>query len=430
MPKFIDHVLIKVISGDGGNGIIAWRREKYEPLGGPAGGTGGRGGHIYIEASKDFNTLVNFKFKAKFIAENGERGGSTSKSGKSADDIIIKVPVGTVIKDAGSHKVVADLNKPGLKVLVAEGGRGGRGNAAFATPTLRAPYFCEPGERGVSRQLELELKLLADVGIIGFPNAGKSTLLAALSNAKPKIAAYPFSTLEPNLGVVRDSAGDGYILADIPGLIEGASQGVGLGHKFLRHTERTRLLLHLVDISAEDPLQQIEAINSELHLFNPALGKKEQIIVLNKSDLFEKEEVQTIMQSLAQQFPSQSVMAISAAARLGLKELTSATEAKLNQFKKLDVQEQPSEPIVDSAARNHSDDGFVITRKHKTFFLNGDRVNRMVNVTDTKSPESMHHLNHVLNAMGAIEELRKQNIQFGDEVQIGALTFTYGENLF
>lgn len=271
MPQFLDHVLIEVRSGNGGNGVIAWRRDKYEPFGGPEGGNGGRGGHVYIEASPDLNTLITFRYKSKFIAANGQRGATGSKYGKKADDLLIKVPIGTVIKDAEGGAVIADLSKANQKVLVAEGGRGGKGNKEFASATNRSPYFCEPGQRGIDRHLELELKLLADVGLIGLPNAGKSTLLAAMSAAKPKIAAYPFSTITPNLGTVKMKNGDGYVMADIPGLMEGASSGIGLGHEFLRHIERTRLLVHVVDIASEQLEVDIKIINRELELFDSTL---------------------------------------------------------------------------------------------------------------------------------------------------------------
>jgi GTPase len=271
VSQFIDQVRIKVRSGDGGNGMVAWRREKYEPMGGPAGGDGGRGGSVIIEATPDLNTLIDFRYKQTFEALPGGKGRPKSMHGKDSDDLIIRVPVGTLVRDLKDGKIIADLIHPGDRVMVAEGGRGGRGNARLASPTRRAPYFCEPGQPGIERDLELELKLLADVGIIGLPNAGKSTLLSLLTAAKPKIADYPFSTLEPTLGVMPKPEGGGYVLADIPGLIEGASQGLGLGHKFLRHTERTRLLVHMVDAGSPDPFNDIKLINEELHQYSETL---------------------------------------------------------------------------------------------------------------------------------------------------------------
>jgi len=428
MPQFIDHAFIDVRSGDGGNGVIAWRREKYEPAGGPAGGNGGRGGHVYIEASKDLNTLIAFKYKSKFQAANGQRGGSALRSGKSGLDLTIKVPVGTLIRDADRGEVLVDLSRSSRRVLVAEGGKGGRGNAAFSTPTRRAPHFCEPGEPGVSRRLELELKLLADVSIVGFPNAGKSTLLKAMSQAKPKIAQYPFSTLEPNLGVVRKSSGDNYVLADIPGLIEGASEGAGLGHDFLRHIERTCLILHVVDISSEEPSAQIAKINQELKLFSEALSNKLQLIVLNKIDLLTDDEMQAIQATISHLHPKELVIAISAATGRGVDQLAYAIEGKLALGNR--QEEIPNEETIwDENAFAHPDDGFVISRRRKKFFVEGDKILRLVGVTDKRDPESLHHLNQVLKGMGVIDELIKQKVQIGDEVHLGSTCFTFGEDL-
>jgi GTP-binding protein len=373
--------------------------------------------------------LLNFKYKSKFSAAHGQRGGSSCKHGKAGADLTIKVPVGTIIKDLDRKAVIVDLSKAGMRVLVAEGGKGGRGNAAFATPTRRAPYFCEPGQPGVNRHLELELKLLADVGLVGFPNAGKSTLLAAMSQAKPKIAPYPFSTLEPNLGVVRKSNGDGYVMADIPGLIEGAARGVGLGHDFLRHIERTRLLLHIVDVTSEKPQEQIDIINRELNLFSSYLSKMEQLIVLNKIDAIDEAQAQTLRERISLLHPEKTVLAISAAARLGLDKLAQAIENKLAGLAKSE-EVATDQPILDENAFVHQDDGFMVSRRRQNFIVQGDKISRLVQVTDSKSPESLHHLNQVLKHMGVIDELIKQQIKVGSEVQIGTLSFTYGEDLF
>ena len=236
--------------------MVAWRREKYEPLGGPAGGTGGQGGHVVVEATNDLSTLLDFHYKSEFIAENGAKGGPKNRHGKKGADLVLRVPVGTVIRDVEADRIIADLSTDGARALVAEGGRGGRGNTALATVQNRAPYYCEPGESGIERELELTLKLLADVGFVGLPNAGKSTLLSVLTAARPKIADYPFSTLTPNLGVMRGPGGEGVVVADIPGLIEGASEGVGLGHTFLKHIERTRVIVHLADMPILNRLQR------------------------------------------------------------------------------------------------------------------------------------------------------------------------------
>ena len=263
MAAFIDKVKIKVVSGAGGNGALAWRREKYVDKGGPAGGDGGSGGDVYFVATKDMSTLLDFTHKSVFKAQRGENGKNKNCHGKNGDDLYIKMPVGVVVKDLKSNKLIADLDYDNKTVLIAKGGRGGRGNARFATAQKRAPQFCEPGEPSIERELELELKLIADVGLVGMPNAGKSSLISVVSAAKPKIADYPFTTLVPNLGVVQKPQGDGFVIADIPGLIEGASDGLGLGHEFLRHVQRCKILLHVIDMSCENSFDNYKKINSE-----------------------------------------------------------------------------------------------------------------------------------------------------------------------
>ena len=282
---FIDLAKIYVRSGKGGNGAIHFRREKFVPRGGPDGGDGGKGGDVVLEVFHKLNTLSSFRYKPKFNADDGGKGSKSNMTGRSGEDLIIQVPPGTVVYNDETGEVLGDLVDPGQRLVIAEGGRGGRGNARFATSVRQAPRVGERGEPGQELDLRLELKLIADVGIIGVPNAGKSTLLAAVTNAKPKIASYPFTTLEPNLGVARIDDETDLILADIPGLIEGAHQGIGLGHEFLRHIQRTRVLIHLLDGSAEDPLLDFAQINSELALFDPALGDKPQIVAFNKMDL-------------------------------------------------------------------------------------------------------------------------------------------------
>ena len=282
--KFVDKVKIEVKAGDGGNGCVAFRREKYVPRGGPSGGDGGKGGDVIFVADPNMKTLLDFKYKKRLEAERGQHGSGNKKAGRSGKDLIVKVPVGTVIKDAKTGKIIADLTQPGQKVVVAKGGKGGRGNAAFASPTCQAPDWAEEGEKGEEKVLELELKLIADVGLVGMPNAGKSTFLSVVTKAKPKIADYPFTTLTPNLGVASID-GYSFVIADIPGLIEGASQGKGLGLEFLRHVERCKILLHLVDISDyEDPIEKVEKINKELEKYSPKLAKKKQILVATKLD--------------------------------------------------------------------------------------------------------------------------------------------------
>lgn len=295
---FIDLAKIYVKAGDGGNGCVAFRREKFVPFGGPAGGNGGKGGDVVLVADEKLQTLMDFKYKKHYKAKRGQHGSGGNKFGKSAEDLILKVPVGTIVKDAETGEIIADLIENGQKVIIAKGGKGGKGNTAFKSPTNQAPTEAEEGEKGEERWIILELKLLADIGIIGFPNAGKSTLISTISHAKPKIADYPFTTLSPVLGVIQFDIGESVVIADIPGLIEGASEGQGLGHDFLRHIERTKALIHVIDISdfrEREPTEAFEAINKELENYSPELLKKQQIVVGNKIDMLSnKEEIEDL----------------------------------------------------------------------------------------------------------------------------------------
>lgn len=438
MSQFIDQAKITVRSGDGGNGAIAWRREKYEPLGGPAGGNGGRGGHVYIEATPDLTTLIEFKFKSDYEGEFGEKGRQKNQHGKQGKDITIKVPVGTLVKDARDGRIVADLVAPGQKVLVAEGGRGGRGNSMMATPTKRSPYYCEPGEVGVERQLELELKLLADVGVIGLPNAGKSTLLSVISRAKPKIAAYPFSTLEPNLGVAYSESGKAYVVADIPGLVEGASRGVGLGHDFLRHIERTRLLVHMVDSTSETIEEDIKTIIQELELHSDKLKELPRLVALNKIDLMDKEEAEEIKARISafldklESGDAKKILglySISAEAQLGIRELTQQMSFRLDELKPPDINPLDApEVILDDRAGERPEDYYEITKQKGVFYVTGNRVERIVGVTNLKEPESLSHMFHVLRSMGVIDNLIEQGVELGSEIYVNGVTFSFGEH--
>ncbi|MGK7931706.1 MAG: GTPase ObgE [Microcystaceae cyanobacterium] len=318
--QFIDQAEIEVEGGKGGDGIVAFRREKYVPAGGPAGGNGGQGGSVVVKAVENLQTLLDFRYLRLFKAENGKRGGPNNCTGASGNDRIIEVPCGTIIFDAETNELIGDLVTKEQTFCVAKGGKGGLGNRHFLSNRNRAPEQALPGLEGERRRLRLELKLLAEVGIIGLPNAGKSTLIAALSSARPKIANYPFTTLVPNLGVVRKPTGDGTVFADIPGLIEGAHMGVGLGHEFLRHIERTRLLLHLVDVTATDPIGDYQTIQGELTAYGQGLTEKPQIIALNKIDSLDTEEINLIKQEL-QPLIAQPIQEISAVTRLGLETL-------------------------------------------------------------------------------------------------------------
>jgi GTPase len=433
--NFVDQVRIKVRSGDGGNGIVAWRREKYEPLGGPAGGTGGRGGHVILEATTDLSTLLDFHYKQEFKAFNGERGGPKNRHGKDGKDLLIKVPPGTVVTDCKNDKVIADLHIAGSTAMVAQGGRGGRGNSDMASGNRRAPHYCEPGEEGIERELDLTLKLLADIGIIGLPNAGKSTFLSVVTAAKPKIADYPFSTLAPNLGVMRKPDGDGIVLADIPGLISGASTGAGLGHEFLRHIERTRLLLHMVDITSDTLEQDIATINEELGLYDKRLLDMPQILFLNKTDLLDAELTDDIASSIqakqASLFPRpdslKKIMAGSAGSTQGIDQLKNELMEALSKTAEKDF---VFNVLDDEDAVKHPDNGFHVSRRKGTFFVEGNRVERMLSVTNLRSPESLQHFFHVLRAMGIIDALKMEGIQEGSELVIGKTSFTYGEEIF
>lgn len=418
---FIDKTRIKILSGKGGNGIVAWRREKYVDKGGPAGGNGGKGGDIYLVATEDMSTLMDFQFQSVFKAENGENGYIKTQHGKCGKDLYIKVPVGTVVKDVSTGKIIADLNTNEQTIMVAQGGRGGRGNACFATSQKRAPQFCEPGENGIERTLELELKLLADVGLLGMPNAGKSTLISSVSSAKPKIADYPFTTLVPHLGVVKKDSGDGYVIADIPGLIEGASEGIGLGHEFLRHVERCRFLIHLVDLTEEDPIKNYKIINEELKKHSEQLASVYQIVALNKIDSVDEETRQHYMQEFKKL--SDDVFLISAATRENLTEFMHFVSKKVDEIPKpvivVDVEE-------DDGAMDNDDSSYSVYKVDKhTFVVEGGKIFRLANVTDGRNTEQLYRFQNILKAMGVFDALKEAGVQEGDIVKIGHLEFDY-----
>lgn len=416
--KFIDKSKIRVVSGRGGNGMVAWRREKYVDKGGPAGGDGGRGGDVYLIADENMSTLMDFKHKSVFKAEAGENGGIKNMHGRCAKDLYIKVPVGTVVKDVKTGNIIADLTSHGQTVLAAKGGRGGRGNARFATAQKRAPQFCEPGEPSIERELFLELKLIADVGLLGMPNAGKSTLISRISSAKPKIADYPFTTLIPNLGVVTKRSGDGYVVADIPGLIEGASEGVGLGHEFLRHVERCRFLIHLIDSTEDNPFDNYVKINKELEKYSEKLSKLYQIVVLNKCDAIDNNK----RENLLTQF-SKDVFVISAVTGENLDKLMDFVEQKVDEIPKPEIEIIVEE---DTGAYNNDDSSFEIFKVDKdTFIVQGGKIERIASVTDERNSEQVIRFQNILKGMGVFEELTKKGIKDGDTIIIGKLEFAY-----
>ena len=317
---FIDYAEIELKAGDGGNGAVSFRREKYVPKGGPAGGNGGKGGDIIFEARHNLSTLLDFKYKHKYKARNGDPGGSSLKDGKNGEDVVIKVPVGTIIKDADTSETLFDLDKDGLRAVVLKGGKGGKGNSNFATPTNQAPRFAEPGRPGEEKKIILELKLIADIGLVGFPNAGKSTLISKISAARPKIADYPFTTLEPNLGIVNYKEFQSFTVADIPGIIEGAHEGKGLGLKFLRHIERTKILLFLIEVTSEDYQRDYNLLLNELKSYSHVLAKKKKIVSLSKIDLIEESELKKISKKKIRNADS-PLLLFSAATGAGIKKL-------------------------------------------------------------------------------------------------------------
>ncbi len=418
---FIDKAKIRILSGRGGNGAVAWRHEKFVDKGGPAGGDGGNGGDIYIEACESMSTLLDFKYKSVFKAQCGENGGIKNKYGKNGESLTIKVPVGTVIKEAKSEKIIADLTQAEQKVLVAKGGRGGRGNSKFCTPQRRAPQYCEPGEPGIERELVLELKLIADVGLLGMPNAGKSTFISVISAAKPKIADYPFTTLVPNLGVVRKNEGDSYVVADIPGLIEGASTGAGLGHDFLRHVERCRFLIHIVDLTQDNPMDNFNKINNELKKYSEELSNRYQIVALNKIDAIDENKKEEILN----QFKSVSndIFLISAVTHENIDKL------KLFMDKKVDEIEKPVsiyEVEEDTGAYDNDDSAYEVIKVSKdTYIVNGGKIKRIVDITDEKNRQQVLRLQNILKGMGVFDELRKKGIKDGDTVIIGHLEMEF-----
>ncbi len=411
---FFDEAKIYVKSGDGGDGCVAFRREKFVPFGGPNGGNGGAGGDVYLVVDRNLNTLVHFKKRIHFKAGRGGRGSGKDQHGRRGEDSLIPVPPGTVAYDADTGELLADLVEDGQRVQVAYGGRGGRGNAAFASPTNQAPRLAEHGEPGQERWLRLELKLIADAGVIGMPNAGKSTLLSVVSAARPKIADYPFTTLQPNLGVVTVDDYQSFVLADVPGLIEGASEGAGLGHQFLRHVERTRLLIHLLDGAATDPLKDYEVINQELAQFSERLAAKPQVVVLNKMDLPDAQAWWPLVQE-AMQARNVEAHAISAVSGQGVQALMRRTYALLQALPPPEsIREKPT--VFRPA---EGEDAFTIEREEDGWRVRGVRLERLAAMTPFVLPEAAARFQRQLRAMGVEGALEEAGVQPGDTVHIG-----------
>ena len=414
---FTDYTKIIIKAGDGGNGATTFRREKYVAAGGPDGGDGGNGGSIYFEVDKDRNTLIDFRYNKKFKATNGENGSGNHCNGKFGEDLYIKVPIGTVIKDASTGKVVADLSEPNQVELVLQGGRGGKGNSHFATSTRQAPRFSQDGEKGEEKELILELKLLADVGLLGFPNVGKSTFLASVTDAKPKIANYHFTTIIPNLGVVKAKNGKDFVIADIPGIIEGASEGVGLGIQFLRHVERTRLLLHFIDVSGEegrDPVEDFYTINEELKKYSEKLSTRKQIIVANKADAIQDETLYKKLEELAKK-EKLEIFKISAATGEGVDKLINHVTEILETLPKEDLIE-----IEDRIVYTLEDekDEWEARVENGEFIVEGKAIERLMGRINIEDNESMYYLQKCLRNMGVEDKLKELGIYEGASVKL------------
>ncbi|OGO13215.1 MAG: GTPase ObgE [Chloroflexi bacterium RBG_16_47_49] len=410
---FIDEAKIYVKSGKGGDGVVHFRREKYIPRGGPDGGDGGRGGDILIKVSPTLNTLYEFQHQHKFIAPDGERGGRSNRTGHSAEDLIINVPAGTVVYKSESGEVIADLVNEKQEIKICKGGRGGRGNARFANSRDQTPRIAEKGEPGQELMLKLELRLIADIGIIGVPNAGKSTFLAAVTNAKPKIADYPFTTIEPNLGVARLDDETTLVLADIPGLIEGAHLGTGLGYEFLRHIQRTRVLIHLLDGLGENPILDFAQINSELSLFDPELGKKTQVVAVNKMDL---PDVQNRWSSIESGLKKKGVSSMPISAATG-SNLTSLLYKAAELLKNTPpVTREPMMPVYHPRSDPRQ---YEINRGAKGWQIKGESIERAAAMTYWENDESIRRFQRILETLGIDEALRKAGVKEGDMVIIG-----------
>ncbi|MGZ4121785.1 MAG: GTPase ObgE [Tumebacillaceae bacterium] len=427
---FVDTARVYVKGGDGGNGIVSFRREKYVPEGGPAGGDGGNGGNIVLEVDEGLRTLLDFKYKRHFKADRGEYGGTSNKHGASAEDMVIKVPPGTVITDADSLEFLGDLTEHGQRLVVARGGRGGRGNSRFATFANKAPEIAEKGEPGQERYINLELKVLADVGLVGFPSVGKSTLLASVSAAKPKIGDYHFTTLTPNLGVVGVPDGRSFVMADLPGLIEGASEGHGLGHQFLRHVERTKVIVHVIDIAGvegRDPIQDFDTINEEVKAYNLKLEQRPMIVVANKMDMPDAEEnLQKFREHVGDEI---KVYPISGVTREGISELLYAIADALDTAPEIDL---GLEEVEDTSERKvyrleESEDAFWITRDNEAYVVHGAWLEKLCKMTNFEQYDSVKRFQRIMKQKGVDSALRKKGADEGDTIRIGDYEFDFVE---
>lgn len=429
---FVDQVKISLKAGDGGNGITAYRREKYVPFGGPAGGDGGKGASVVFEVDEGLRTLLDFRYQRHFKASKGENGQSSNMHGKNAEDLVLKAPPGTIIKNVETDEVLADLVEDGQRAVVAKGGRGGRGNSRFATPRNPAPDFSEKGEPGEELDVSLELKLLADVGLVGFPSVGKSTLLSIVSKAKPKIGAYHFTTIKPNLGVVSTPDQRSFVMADLPGLIEGASDGVGLGHQFLRHVERTKVIVHMIDMSGSEgrePIEDYKVINQELAAYEQRLEDRPQIVVANKMDLPESQDNLILFkEEIGEDVP---VIPVSTITRDNIDQLLYAIADKLEEYKDVDFTVEEEESVgINRVLYKHtpSQDKFTISRDDDgAYVVSGNAIERMFKMTDFNSDPAVRRFARQMRSMGIDDALRERGCKNGDIVRILGGEFEFVE---
>ena len=427
---FADRAKIYIRSGKGGDGHVSFRREKYVPNGGPDGGDGGNGGSVIFEVDEGLNTLTDFRHIRKYCAQDGEQGGKRNCRGKNGEDIVIKVPEGTVIKELESGKIIADMSGNNRRQTILSGGKGGNGNQHYATSTMQAPKYAQPGQPSKELNLFLELKVIADVGLVGFPNVGKSTLLSRVTNARPKIANYHFTTLNPNLGVVDLDGSKGFVIADIPGLIEGASEGVGLGHEFLRHIERTKVLIHLVDAAStegRDPIADIYAINKELEAYNADIAHRPQVIAANKIDAIFSEDGENPIDKIRNEFEPKGikVFPISAVSGQGLKELLYYVSELLNQIDEPPTVFEPEfNPDIDIIVGNEP---YTVeyNKKDNEYVVEGPRIEKMLGYTNLESERGFKFFQTFLKDNGILDELEALGIQEGDTVRMYGLSFSY-----
>lgn len=422
---FIDKARIFVKSGNGGNGAVSFRREKYVPAGGPDGGDGGNGASVIFEVDLGLRTLMDFKYQRKYVAEHGEDGSKKRKAGRNGEDLILKVPPGTIIRDEATGLVIADLKEEGDRAVVAKGGRGGKGNQHFANAVRQAPAFARSGSDGVEKWVVLELKMIADVGLLGFPNVGKSTFLSVVTKAKPKIANYHFTTLTPNLGVVQTKFGESFVLADIPGLIEGAAEGVGLGHDFLRHVERTKVLIHIVDISGlegRDALEDFDKINDELKLYNEKLSTRPQVVVANKMDILEDESVFDEFKNELEK-RGYKVFKMSAATRQGIDDVIAYVSELLREAEEIELvsEEEMFRPELDE----QQDEGLQIDIEDGVYVVTGKSLRRIMYSVNFDDMESLQYFQKAMESQGVFDRLREMGIEDGDTVRIYEIEFEF-----